>query len=508
MRRIVIFVMLMLFSALCFAQQNSNIRIIGIVPSAEDERKYQIQVGAFKHIQNAETVFKRLQSVLLNPAYESYWDLTRVVINGVSARDVPSYLQKIQYSGFTEVIIRIDTNCPEEAPPPIKPVEEPVRPVRPVAAPVKPVEEPVKPPEPVVEQPVVEWQPVIPAEVPSTTSTEIAYRIIRIREVLNLAEIVKGKNVLSWESSAPSVASVDSNGRTTGRNIGSAIIKINPNEYISVAVVPQQDLYVVPEAQMLSLPPPEKNSGRDKIDSMPDYKTEPTLRLAYIFNNKGKKKRGTGKYGIGGIDIIARGENYKWLKTTFGQGGWFYDLNGVKREMTNGFQKDYNVELTVKPEFIYDKGITYLQLTHRLYNPNLFPVTGQRFGASADVMISQNDSADLIHTEYGAKMTDNPKKPKIELMFVCETGEGITPVDTLWLGTYDNKRHLDYIYEDRRQDVHGQDSAIGFSYQNIDLDPGETKEFVVRFTLAMKEQDIEKEEKKRQPRANRRKTDV
>jgi len=60
-------------------------------------------------------------------------------------------------------------------------------------------------------------------------------------------------------------------------------------------------------------------------------------------------------------------------------------------------------------------------------------------------------------------------------------------VDTLWLGTWSSGRHLDHIYDDSRSDVHGSDSAIGFSYQNIDLAPGEIKEYIVRFTLARNE---------------------
>ena len=134
--------------------------------------------------------------------------------------------------------------------------------------------------------------------------------------------------------------------------------------------------------------------------------------------------------------------------------------------------------------FYNDRGVEYLQLTHRLYNPNSFPVSGQKFGASADVMINKNDGASLIHTPFGVRMTDSENNPSVELLFICERGNGITPVDTLWLGTYDNGRHLDYIYADRRADVHGEDSAVGFSYQNIDLASGEAKEFVVRFNLA------------------------
>jgi hypothetical protein len=102
-------------------------------------------------------------------------------------------------------------------------------------------------------------------------------------------------------------------------------------------------------------------------------------------------------------------------------------------------------------------------------------------------MIHRNDDASLMHTDYGAYMTDSASNPSLELMFVCEAGNGINPVDTLWLGTYSGGRHLEYIYNDRRSNVLYADSAIGFSYQNINLAPGETKEFIVRFTLARTE---------------------
>jgi uncharacterized cupredoxin-like copper-binding protein len=72
-------------------------------------------------------------------------------------------------------------------------------------------------------------------------------------------------------------------------------------------------------------------------------------------------------------------------------------------------------------------------------------------------------------------------------MFICTEGDGITPVDTLWLGTWSGGFHLAHIYEDREADVYGRDSAIGFSYQDISLEPGEEKEFIVRFTLARTE---------------------
>jgi len=38
------------------------------------------------------------------------------------------------------------------------------------------------------------------------------------------------------------------------------------------------------------------------------------------------------------------------------------------------------------------------------------------------------------------------------------------------------------LYNDGRVDVSNTDSGMAFSYQNIDLAPGESRDFVVRFT--------------------------
>jgi hypothetical protein len=122
-----------------------------------------------------------------------------------------------------------------------------------------------------------------------------------------------------------------------------------------------------------------------------------------------------------------------------------------------------------------------------VWNPGNNAVSGQKFGASADVMMHNNDDAPLLHTSYGAYMTDSETDPALELMFVCESGDGIDPVDTLWLGRYGGGLHLWRIYDDSRSEVRNVDSAIGFSYQGIDLAPGQEKEFVVRFTLARTE---------------------
>jgi hypothetical protein len=440
MYRFAVFMTLLFFSVMCFSQENKGFNIIGQVPSHENSKTYQIQVGAFKDIQNAEKAFALLSSASLNPVYDRHLDFTRVIVKGVRSRDVAACMYAIRILGFGEVWIKEDTRI----------------------------------------------LPTSTAALPAGSSAEIGFRTIKVGETKNIADLAGGKNIVQWTSSTPLSFVVNSNGDVTGISIGNGFVTINENEYISIAVVPAESFYVVPESQAALLPP-ESRTGSNSSTRLTEYKTEPTFRLAYRFNNKGENRGASGRNG--GIDILARGKNYEWLWTTYGQGGWFYDLNGIKREMVNGYQKDTRtgIELTVKPEFVYDNDIPYLQLKHILRNTNNFEVTGQRFGASADVMIHNNDNASLLYKPYGAYMADSESNPTIELMFIGLSDSGISPVDTLWLGTWDDGSHLDYIYDDNRIDVVGYDTAIGFSYKNIGLLAWETKEFVVRFTLARKE---------------------
>jgi hypothetical protein len=445
MRRSFILINFLFLAALVFAQQNSAFRIIGGLPDADDNKLYLIQVGAFKNPQNADKALERLMGASLNPSYERHNDLTRVMIKGIPYRELPLVLDKMKSLRFGEVIVRVDR----------------------------------------IIEPVSNLPPVSTAVVPSRALREIANRTVKIGETRNLTDLVTDRNVEFWTSSTPGTIAVDTEGTITGLKIGSGYIQINENDYISIAVIPQEAFYVVPESEAAMLPP-DSRTGDSSSSRISEYRTEPTFRLSYRFNNKGETRGASG--GNGGIDILGRGSNYRWLWTTYEQGGWFYDLNGVRREMINGYQKSANgVELTIKPEFVYDNGVPYLQLRHLLRNTGNLPVSGQRFGASADVMIHDNDFASLYHTPYGAYMTDSESNPSIQLLFIGEGEYGVTPVDTLWLGTWNSGGHLNHIYDDNRSDIHYSDSAIAFSYKDISLEAGETKEYIIRFTLARNE---------------------
>ena len=87
-------------------------KIIGGIPNENSAALYQIQVGAFKIMRNAEAASLRLKGANFNPVYEKYLDFTRVMITGIAAKEIAACLAKIKTLGFTEVIIRADRRKP------------------------------------------------------------------------------------------------------------------------------------------------------------------------------------------------------------------------------------------------------------------------------------------------------------------------------------------------------------------------------------------------------------
>ena len=292
-----------------------------------------------------------------------------------------------------------------------------------------------------------------------------------------------------------------------GLQLGSARIIITvggESATVIIAVTPSQAFYTLPAGEVRRVGESEfvtSWTGGVSPDGLPDdfdeYTFEPTHQLAWKWRNYDDRNNDHGASSPDcGFDVLAYfvdpviANRQGWVTTTYYSGGWHYDLNDVTDKMSNGVQVEGDVELSLGlPEFIYDDGIPYLQITHRLTNNGSSRVTGQKFGASADVMIFNQDDAPLTYLPYGALMTNENTYggihylPTLKLRLVCQNVIGIRNVSTLWLGTFPGERG--HIYEDKRDDItagHNLDTALNFSYQNITLDPGEYKEFVVRFT--------------------------
>jgi hypothetical protein len=109
LKKILVFLgLLTLLAEIGFTQQRLSIQVIGKIPDPQNAKLYQLQLGAFRNSSNAETVFTRLLRAGFSPVYESYQNLTRVLIRQIPAQDVAPYLERIKQAGFQEAIIRED----------------------------------------------------------------------------------------------------------------------------------------------------------------------------------------------------------------------------------------------------------------------------------------------------------------------------------------------------------------------------------------------------------------
>jgi rare lipoprotein A len=85
---------------------STGIYFIGPMPPVESVGSYRLQIGAYKIPRNAVAALERLKTAGLNPAYEKSDDLYRVVLPGLTAKDIPPVSEKLKTAGFTQAIIR------------------------------------------------------------------------------------------------------------------------------------------------------------------------------------------------------------------------------------------------------------------------------------------------------------------------------------------------------------------------------------------------------------------
>jgi rare lipoprotein A len=76
------------------------------IPAFGTDKRYRVQVGAYKVTKNAVDTFDRVKGIGLEPSYERYEDYYRVVIGDVRAEDIQTLAGKLGSLGFREVLIR------------------------------------------------------------------------------------------------------------------------------------------------------------------------------------------------------------------------------------------------------------------------------------------------------------------------------------------------------------------------------------------------------------------
>jgi rare lipoprotein A len=69
-------------------------------------RYYRLQIGSFRVAKNAVEAFDRLSAAGLNPQWEPFGELYRVVISNVRSDEVNSIAVKLGNAGFKEAIAR------------------------------------------------------------------------------------------------------------------------------------------------------------------------------------------------------------------------------------------------------------------------------------------------------------------------------------------------------------------------------------------------------------------
>ncbi|MCL2602234.1 MAG: hypothetical protein FWD91_05410 [Treponema sp.] len=109
MRQLVITIALLCISVFGYAQHNMPSTIRGRIPNPDSPTTHQIQIGAFLHSEGAGIAFDKLRKGGFNPVLVRFDTLHRVILSGISARQVVPYLVALKAIGFDSVIVREDS---------------------------------------------------------------------------------------------------------------------------------------------------------------------------------------------------------------------------------------------------------------------------------------------------------------------------------------------------------------------------------------------------------------
>ncbi|MDR2740130.1 MAG: septal ring lytic transglycosylase RlpA family protein [Treponema sp.] len=76
------------------------------IPPFGTNKRYRVQVGAYKVTRNAVDTFDRIKSLGIEPSYERHENFYRVVIAGIRAEDIQTLAGRLGSAGFSEILVR------------------------------------------------------------------------------------------------------------------------------------------------------------------------------------------------------------------------------------------------------------------------------------------------------------------------------------------------------------------------------------------------------------------
>ena len=279
---------------------------------------------------------------------------------------------------------------------------------------------------------------------------------------------------VTWTSSNSGISV--SNGTISATNAGVATITATADGKTATAtvlVLNTSSSFSYVDSDHLTTIPSGSFSGyitEDNDDDSPE-----NGQIAYKFTS-------TGKIDLTGYDGEVDGA---WLGSTYSNNGWTYKLNDSAISLdSNGKYSNGTVSLSVKPIIVKEGGVPYLLLVNALTNVGATELTAQKLGCGADIDVAGEDETPVYITNSGVKSTNVSKK--MVFLLDCLSGEGVTPVNTLYVGEWvNNNSVINNIYNDQETSITGTntDSVIAYSWQNFTLNPGETRLFAVRLSL-------------------------
>lgn len=203
-------------------------------------------------------------------------------------------------------------------------------------------------------------------------------------------------------------------------------------------------------------------------------------------------------FGAGVYDIQGK-YNEQWRSTTFFNYGYRLETEGLD-------------SATVASDAKFVNGGKYVQLNYTVTADDTVGVSGGKLGVYADIKIGDNDSATVQVIQdpatgkvIGLKMVDSHDTEKYPYcptqnaqfnLYFDGTG-GVTPVDTYWFGFWSRRQdncftqlNQDTVsgslpstvdpyehYADDLTSLSNTDSGFALSWQNINLNAGETRTF-------------------------------
>ncbi|MDR3200511.1 MAG: SPOR domain-containing protein, partial [Spirochaetales bacterium] len=81
-------------------------RVVPALPSAGSGQVWQVQIGAYTVLENAQDAFERAKNAGFSPVYERYARVYRVILPSVQSADIPAVARKLGAAGFSEIWLR------------------------------------------------------------------------------------------------------------------------------------------------------------------------------------------------------------------------------------------------------------------------------------------------------------------------------------------------------------------------------------------------------------------